>query len=228
MWYLYGVRLGTWNCQSGLDAHWDAIRALDAEVLTVQECGSHTEDQARDEGWACEWQAGGWHKGLAVLVKPPFRIEKREESEPYWISTVVDGPRRFRFVGFWAMTPSHTGFDYPQQAKRLIEALPRDDLPTVVAGDFNASRSRRHLANVKRLNDRGLFSAYHVARGVQHTMEADPTSYFRWQESRPYHMDFVFVPEQWAIEKVDVGTFADYSAPGGMSDHVPVIVSVAP
>jgi len=38
-------------------------------------------------------------------------------------------------------------------------------------------------------------------------------------------MDFVFVPRTWRIDSVEVGTFVDYSRPGGLSDHTPVIVS---
>jgi endonuclease/exonuclease/phosphatase family metal-dependent hydrolase len=53
-----------------------------------------------------------------------------------------------------------------------------------------------------------------------------PTSYFQWNRASPYHMDFVFVPESWSIRSVEVGSFEDY--PGrGLSDHVPVIVSVS-
>ena len=59
------------------------------------------------------------------------------------------------------MTESHAGYSYPGQGTRLIERLPIDDIPTVVAGDFNASRSAPHLANVERLRERGLVSAYH-------------------------------------------------------------------
>jgi exonuclease III len=222
------VRLATWNCQKGLDSNWDAVEALDADVLVVQECGSGTPAQVADrDGWTCEWQAGRWHKGLAVLARSPYRIESREPSEPFCISTVIAGPERFRFVGFWAMTEKDAGYSYPQQATRLIERLPDDGLSTVVAGDFNASKSPHHLGNVGSLNALGLVSAYHKFHGLDHKgVEADPTSYFQWQESRPYHMDFVFVPDQWLIEFVEVGTFENY--PGRrVSDHVPVVVSIA-
>jgi endonuclease/exonuclease/phosphatase family metal-dependent hydrolase len=98
----------------------------------------------------------------------------------------------------------------------------------VLAGDFNASKSDAHLANVRRLEDRGLISAYHAHLGVEHDgVEAHPTSYYRWQESRPFHMDFVFVPRSWTIRSVNVGTFADYTG-GRLSDHVPVTVSADP
>jgi exonuclease III len=228
------VRLGTWNCQTGLDANWGAVEALDAHVLTVQECGSNTKAQAEERGWKCEWQPGRWHKGLAVLARPPYRIESREASEPtdpFYISTLISGPDSdpFRFVGFWAMSPKDVGIGYTRQATRLIERLPRDGVPTVVGGDFNASKSQEHLANLQSLRALGLTSAYHRFHGVEHSAkEINPTSYYRWRESRPFHMDFVFVPVSWSIEVVDVGTFDHYSQPGGMSDHVPVVVSVSP
>lgn len=105
---------------------------------------------------------------------------------PFLISTVISGPERFRFVGFWAMTEKHAGYSYPRQATRLIEALLDDGLPTVVAGDFNAPKGHQHLGNVQRPRARGLVSAYHAFHGIEHSaVEADPTSYFQWQESRP-------------------------------------------
>lgn len=221
------MRLATWNCQTGLNANWGAVEALNADVITVQECGSNTPAQATEHGWACEWHAGGWGKGLAVLVRPPYTIETVEPSEPFFISTIIAGPSRLRFVGFWAMTPKFTGQSYTRQATRLIEALPNDGVPTVVAGDFNASKSPQHLNNVKRLAVLGLVSAYHAQHHVDHSaVEVENTSYFQWNESAPHHMDFVFVPEAWSLHGVEVGSFADYSRPGGLSDHVPVIVSI--
>jgi endonuclease/exonuclease/phosphatase family metal-dependent hydrolase len=224
------MRVGTWNCQTGLDSNWGVVEALDADVVTVQECGAGVEAQAKShEGWTCEWQPGRWHKGLAVLARPPYRIESREDLGPSSVSAIIFGPDRFRFVGFWAMTPKDAGFEYPEQAMRLIERLPVDDLPTVVAGDFNASKSVPHLSNVERLRARGLVSAYHALHGVPHKAfkEQHPTSYYRWRKSRGYHMDFVFVPYTWRIESVEVGTYEDY--PGmKLSDHVPVIVTVHP
>jgi exonuclease III len=223
------MRLATWNCQTGLESNWGAVEALDADVLVVQECGPETREQvAAQDGWTCEPQPGGYGKGLAILARSPYKIETREPSEPFFVSTVISGPERFRFVGFWAMTPKFTGYSYTRQATRMIEQLPDDGLPTVVAGDFNASKSQRHLRNVRRLADLGLVSAYHAYHDLDHSAaEVHPTSYFQWQESRPHHMDFVFVPMKWRIRAVEVGTFKDYSQLGGLSDHVPVVVSVS-
>jgi exodeoxyribonuclease-3 len=223
------MRIATWNIQKGLDDNWPVLESLGADVMTVQECGEQTAAQAADlDGWACEWQPGGWEKGLAVLTRQPYHIEAREEQDSSAVSVIIGGSHRFRFVGFWAMTESHAGSSYPRQGTRLIERLPIDDIPTVVAGDFNASRSAPHLANVERLRERGLVSSYHSFYSVPHSGTEDhPTSYFQWDRDRPYHMDFVFVPASWTIGSVDVGGFDEY--PGrGLSDHVPVVVTVSP
>jgi exonuclease III len=222
------MRLGTWNCQTGLDSNWRAVDALKADVLTVQECGPATPAQAEREGWACAYTQGKWGRGLAVLARAPYTIEAREPSEPFAVSTLISGPERFRFVGFWAMTEKDVGYTYTRQATRLIEGLSDDGIPTVVAGDFNASKSARHMENVERLAERGLVSAYHSFNEVeQSAVEDQPTSFHHWREDRPFHMDFVFVPRTWQVTGVEVGTFADYSRQGGMSDHTPIVVSIA-
>ncbi len=226
------MRLATWNCQTGLESNWSVVEELGADVLTIQECGDDTcAEVTSQRGWTCEWQAGRYRKGLAVLAQDPYRIAVREHSQPCLISTIVVGPGelRFRFVGFWAMTPSRGGTDtYPEQATELIGQLPDDGTPTVVAGDFNASwRNHHHLRNVASLAARGLVNAYNSFYKIADDARPDhPTSYFQWDRARPYHMDFVFVPDSLPIRSVEVGSFEDY--PGrGLSDHVPVIVSVS-
>lgn len=226
----YGVQLATWNCQTGLTSNWKRLNSLDADVITVQECGAETAAQAQRHGWMCEYQEGHYGKGLVVLARRHYKIERREQSLRFAVSTVISGPgeSRFRFVGFWAMTPKAVGFSYTHQATMLIDALPQDGLPTVVAGDFNASRSDAHLKNVGRLRALSLVSAYHKFNGQEHTRkEPDATSYFLWQRSRPYHMDFVFVPGSWRINSVYIGTFEEYTR-SGLSDHVPIVVAITP
>lgn len=225
------MRLGTWNCQTSLGSKWDAVEALNADVLAIQECGPNTRDQVTGhDGWTCEWQMGTYRNGLAVLAHAPYRIEIREEpSEPFFVSTVVSGPDRFRFVSFWARTPTFVGDEYPRQAARLIDQLQHDGIPIVIAGDFNASsRNEDHLGNVEILRSRGLVSAYHSFHGIAHTDAwNDATSYHHRREANPHHMDYVFVPAHWSIKFVEVGTYQDF--PGkGLSDHAPVVVTVAP
>jgi endonuclease/exonuclease/phosphatase family metal-dependent hydrolase len=221
------VRIATWNCQPGLESQWDAVEGLDADVIAIQEVRPGTKGfvDGHDE-WKCEYQEGKFGRGIAVLVRRPYRIRKREPSETFAVSTVIGGSAKFRFVGFWAMTPKAVGYSYHRQATRVIEQLPSDPLPTVVAGDFNASQHPRHLANVKLLRDRGLVSAYHKHRGVAHTdADQEVTAYTGRGGNLGFHIDFVFVPDSWHIRGVEVGTFDGY--PGQhRSDHVPVVVTV--
>lgn len=79
---------------------------------------------------------------MAVLARDPYRIEDVERSGPCYLSKIVGGPGgyRFRFVGFWAMTPTSPEDGYPQQARELVDGLPHDELATVVAGTSTLHR----------------------------------------------------------------------------------------
>lgn len=227
------MRVATWNCQKDAARYWGTLEGFDVDVVGVQECSEAIQAKAGEQGWSCDWRPGGAGRGIAVLARRPYAIESAEAPEVFFASAVIDGPHRFRFVCFWAMTPAFAGAEYPQQATKMIGRLPQDGLATVIAGDFNASQSPEHLANVARLEELGMVSAYHTFRGVEQLDVAsrpedfEPTSYYLWQRSRPFHMDFVFVPEAWAIDAVEVGTFETYTA-AGLSDHVPFIATVTP
>ncbi|HEY7754856.1 MAG TPA: hypothetical protein VID69_01360, partial [Actinomycetota bacterium] len=121
------MRIVTWNSQPGLARNWETIKAFDADILTIQECEPDAKAFVEGNvGWACEWQAGRYHKGVAVLARDPYRIAGVEKSGPCYLSSIVEGSSdaHLRFVGFWAMTPTGPEDSYPQQAKELIELLP--------------------------------------------------------------------------------------------------------
>ena len=40
---------------------------------------------------------------------------------------------------------------------------------------------------------------------------------------KPFHIDYVFVPKDWRLKSVEVGSFGEW---GKLSDHVPVVVDV--
>jgi len=226
------IRVLTWNSPYGVARRWDTIDGFDADVLTVQEAEPGTKAFVEQHhGWTCAWQHGRNINGVAVLVRDPFRIDDVERAGPCYLSTIIAGPGgyQFRFVGFWAMTKTSSEDDYPQQAKDLIDSLPWDDVPTVVAGDFNASsRNHQHIENVASLEDHGLINAYEALYGISAAYPGDhPTSYHQWKETQPHHMDYVFVPDAWNIEDVQIGTFAEYTATG-LSDHMPVTVMTSP
>jgi endonuclease/exonuclease/phosphatase family metal-dependent hydrolase len=103
----------------------------------------------------------------------------------------------------------------------------------VICGDFNsnaifdhARKKRNHTAVVAMLEQRNLLSAYHAFFSEEHGEETKATHYFWHRKSRPFHIDYVFLPRQWIpTAKVAVGTYRKWRS---LSDHVPLIVDFSP
>jgi hypothetical protein len=207
------------------------VPPLGANVLSIQEFGSETEAAVESvEGWSCKWQRGRNDvKGLAVLARAPYEISEIEFSFPCAISTCIRRPGEpdFRFVGFWGMTPLDEAIDgYPIQAREVIRFACSDDFPTVIAGDFNAKWLHElHQANVATLTEHGLVEAYHKFHEVQSDDWNDATLYWKHSQHLRYHMDYVFLPSDWAVLDVEIGSYETYVEPR-ISDHVPVVVTV--
>jgi endonuclease/exonuclease/phosphatase family metal-dependent hydrolase len=69
----------------------------------------------------------------------------------------------------------------------------------------------------------GLVSAYHTHHNEKQGAETRPTHYFHHHESERFHIDYVFVPKDWELGSVEMGSFGEW---GHLSDHVPVVVDV--
>ena len=103
-------------------------------------------------------------------------------------------------------------------------------LPVVAAGDFNISprvsgKRRRSLDFLDWMRDElRLVSAYHQFFGESPGEETRPTHYYQWNESKPFHIDYCFLPESWTsrISRVEVGSYADWRT----SDHRPLTVDL--
>jgi exodeoxyribonuclease-3 len=109
---------------------------------------------------------------------------------------------------------------------------------TVVAGDFNnhvrwdkPGRLNNHQLAVDDLARLQLASAYHLFHGSGQGGERHPTLYWRdrREDGPTYHIDYCFVPTAWAgrLGEVRLGGFAEWVG-ARLSDHVPLIVDVAP
>ena len=79
--------------------------------------------------------------------------------------------------------------------------------PTIVCGDFNSNKFwdhvrkiNNHSAVVKALEKRRLASAYHHFFSESQGQETQPTYYFWHHKDRGYHIDYVFLPQQWAAQ----------------------------
>ena len=101
-------------------------------------------------------------------------------------------------------------------------------LPMVAAGDFNSSpgvsgQERESPRFMERMLDEiELVSAYHHFTREAHGKETAATYYHQWNQFRPFHIDYCFIPSTWAdrVARVEVGSFADWP----QSDHRPLTV----
>jgi len=72
----------------------------------------------------------------------------------------------------------------------------------------------------------GLVSSYHFFHREAHGQEKRPTYYFQWNKRRPFHIDYCFIPKEWAplLQRVEIGSYAKWK---GTSGHRPLLVDIA-
>jgi endonuclease/exonuclease/phosphatase family metal-dependent hydrolase len=215
------MRIATWNCARGpLAAKRAALAALAPDIVVLTEASQPSAEQG-DVLWFGEGRFG-----VAFYARPPFKLRAFRTSRcvPCVYPVAVTGPIQFTLFGVWTW-PAPT---YKKAFINGFDAHERLTGPAVVAGDFNGNvdfdRPRGRVTWAQcfdRLHARGLVSAYHADR--PYGKEPDATHYFQWKVDRPFHLDYCFVPRQWSIDAVSIGSYADWSR---LSDHRPVTVDV--
>jgi exodeoxyribonuclease III len=225
------VKIVTWNCCRGdAAAKLDALAVLAPDVAIVQEWAR----PAAPGGRQCVWFGGNPLQGVAVVAANGFEVEAvtgAVAGAPSAFAAKVSGPTSFNLLAVWAQRA-------PTYARAVLDALEEHrsfllEGPSVVAGDFNTSnvlaktvRSSGHGDIVRLLDELGLASAYHYFFGEEHGGESRWTRYFQWNELKPFHIDYCFVPRAWLgrIRKVAVGSYADWAKE---SDHRRLVVDIA-
>lgn len=229
-----GLRIAAWNCCAGpLAPKLRAARRLRADILVLPEA------PRVPEGEQVAWIGENPRKGLAVLVRPPWRVERvalpRVELPRYFLPVRIVGPETFMLWGVWAHA---FGADrYVRATHRALDAcqahVAREQ--PLLLGDFNShSRwdhqhppGRSHSALVGRLAALGYVSAYHHCRQRAHGREGHATFYEYRHRDRPYHLDYAFVPAGMVprLRRVSVGQHRAWSR---WSDHMPLVLELAP
>ena len=217
----HAMRIATWNCARGpFAAKRAALDALRPDIVVLSEASQPDSDQT-DVLWF-----GDGRFGVAIYARPPFTVRELPTSRavPCVYPVGITGPTSFTLFGVWTWpAPS-----YKKAFLNGFEAHAALTGPSVVAGDFNGNVDfDKPRARVKwshcfdQLSARGLVSAYHLNRALG--KEPDPTHYFQWNQQRPFHLDYCFVPREWSVDSVSVGSYADWAT---LSDHRPVSVDV--
>lgn len=227
------MRLVTWNARRGKFLQKSALlEPLLADIAVIQEIAAPAEASPQ-----ILWYGENRNQGMAVVARAPYTLTRLPELEgvpKYIVPVAVSGPRSFTLFAVWTL--GEQARPYVQAACTAIDMYTVHFESTVVLlGDFNSNaiwnkehrKGLNHEAMVDRLRSRGLTSAYHSTRGVEHGVEptADHTFHLYGHEEKSFHIDYCFLPEAWAsqIEEVAVGDYATWHA---HSDHRPLVVSM--
>ena len=74
-------------------------------------------------------------------------------------------------------------------------------------------------------NEFSLASAYHHHFGEMQGQESRASLYLTYNEKKPYHIDYIFIPQKWLskIKSVEMGEFQNWKH---VSDHCPLILEI--
>jgi hypothetical protein len=223
--------LATWNCQARDDL--SVVSSFDADVLVLTEPRFNRLPPEYKSLWIGE----NGKKGIAIipsLTTTLVQIMDIPALPSQVILAHVTGSISFLLLAVWTQKKD----EYVEGLHRALDLCEKRmaSYPTVIMGDFNSNaiwdheRKRKdrgvsHTDLVRRLDDLGLVSAYHVHFAEKQGQETLPTYYHckKKQKKWPSHIDYCFLPKTWAVTDVTVGTFEEWRA---FSDHMPLVVTV--
>lgn len=146
---------------------------------------------------------------------------------------VTGGSIDFNLFAIWANNPADQEGHYIEQIWKAIhyyDAL-LTNTKTILIGDFNSNKiwdnqhkEKSHSSVVKLLEDKGIFSTYHLHHKQTQGTEEHPTLYMYRHRNKPYHIDYCFASADM-IDKLQSVEIGDYHFWTKISDHVPVIIT---
>jgi exodeoxyribonuclease-3 len=227
------MRIVAWNCAMALHKKAHALAALAPDIAVIPECGQSGLGPMGEFGYTGVWAGANPHKGLGIFVRKPLRARLLGPPQQQWVVGLeIEGcGKPLRAVGVWACRVGTKRCDnYIGQLYTALSKNPAwmDSRNTIIAGDFN-SNSRwdanhpvgNHTDVVNMLAQRGIVSAYHAFYSEAQASESRPTFYLLKKRSRPFHLDYVFIPGAWRLQKFAIRNGAKWAT---MSDHRPIIV----
>lgn len=222
------MRIVTWNCFRGdIRDRLARLETLKPDFVALQECR-----KPKDGTLTVMWRGGNPMQGVALVAcREPHALRALELPQlPLTVVVAqVDGPTPFVLVNVWAQkAPTYEAFVL--DAVRAVEDSMPSPTAIVVVGDLNSTPLSARFADAHAEligtleTEFSLVSAYHTLHAVSTGGEVHPTHYWRWQQTNPFHIDYVFVPKLWSnrVRAVEVGGFADWRD----SDHCPVAVDL--
>jgi exodeoxyribonuclease-3 len=216
------------------------ILAHKPDILIVPEC-EHPDKLLFESGIPIPtdmlWFGKNVHKGLGIFSYSDLRfrvLDNHNEDLQMIIPIAVKGKKHaFNLFAVWANNPTDPDGQYVEQVWKALHHYAHllTNSATVLAGDFNSNtiwdrkyRRGNHSHVVKFLQDKGIFSTYHLHHKQEQGTEEHPTLYMYRHKDKPYHIDYCFVSADMAkkLRSVEIGDFEYWTK---YSDHVPVMAT---
>ena len=211
------------------------LLSLAPDIAVIQEC-------EKPERWpdigarSILWCGENEHKGLAVVTFGEWQAERAAQPLSdlrYFLPIQVTGKVSFQLLGVWAMQTCGLGLAYMEQVREAVSRCGEwlAAKPSLVVGDLNGNaiwdrpRTNNFMTTVSMLDAAGLASAYHRVRAEAYGKESRSTLHLHRNKAKPYHIDYVFVPQAWSshIRHLHVGKYEEWRT---LSDHCPVVVEL--
>jgi exodeoxyribonuclease III len=183
------------------------------------------------------WFGKNQNKGLAIFSYSNFRFtvldNHNQDLQMIVPIAVTDGQFDFNLFAIWANNPTDNDGQYIEQVWKAVHYYSDllKDTKTILVGDFNSNtiwdrkhRESNHSNVVKLLEDKGIFSTYHLHRKQTQGTEEHPTLYMYRHKDKPYYIDYCFASKDLLdkVSSVEIGDFDEWIK---HSDHVPVVVT---
>jgi len=218
------------------------ILAHQPDIAVIPEC-EHPDKLKFSPGTpiptAMLWFGENKNKGLGIFSYSNYRFKVLRNHNPELKMIipigVTGGAVDFTLFAIWANNPNDPGGQYVEQVWKAIHHYEKKlkKNPTILIGDFNSNtiwdrkyRAGNHSNVVKKLEEKNIFSCYHLHHKQVQGKEQHPTFYLYKRQNKPYHLDYCFASGDM-IDKIENVEIGDYDFWKQYSDHVPVMVTFA-
>lgn len=234
------MKIITWNCNMAFRKKAAHILSYKPDIVVVPEC-EHPDKLLFASGIPQPtdvlWFGKNRNKGLGIFSYSGYRFKVRrnynKELQTIVPIAVTAGAFAFNLFAIWANNPSDPDGHYVEQIWKAVHHYKKllTNKNTLLIGDFNSNtiwdRKRRisnHSNLVNLLEEKNIFSTYHLHHKQIQGKEVHPTLYMYRHKDKPYHIDYCFASKDMAekILSVEIGAYELWSM---HSDHVPLIVT---
>ena len=233
------MKIISWNCNGAFRKKFAYLSQFDADVLIIQEC----EDPAQSKNasyreWATNyiWIGNTKNRGLGVFAKACATLEHLTLDHSFGDASLkwfipFRHNNNLDFIAVWTQKSESGYFGYIGQLYKFIMNNIDDINSQIIIGDFNSNKiwdykrtEGDHSSCVNLLSKKGIVSLYHELMKESQGEELQPTFYLQRNLSKPYHIDYAFLPESFSRgASLHIGSHADWLE---ISDHMPIILEI--